>query len=219
MGIVITDLAVISERRSARLLDPVMSYGLPANLVASTAGLNTGFALVHANATAMIGEIRILATPASVGSIPAKGNQEDHNSMAMGAVRKLMQIIELAQQVLAIELLLSAQAIDLISDKMSGLPMGKGTSILHHWIRQSIDPMWEDRFILRRLRKNDWICEKRRNCGKVFQWFPLFKQKRIAHEWLRPYMRYSFIYCVGAWHSHNTLFPRRALENEYVLRQ
>ena len=148
MGIVITDLAVISERRSARLLDPVMSYGLPANLVASTAGLNTGFALVHANATAMIGEIRILATPASVGSIPAKGNQEDHNSMAMGAVRKLMQIIELAQQVLAIELLLSAQAIDLISDKMSGLPMGKGTSILHHWIRQSIDPMWEDRFIL-----------------------------------------------------------------------
>ncbi|MEH7342356.1 aromatic amino acid ammonia-lyase [Bacillus sp. JJ1532] len=152
MGIVITDLAVISERRSARLLDPAMSYGLPANLVAN-AGLNTGFALVHANATAIIGEMRLLATPASVNSIPAKGNQEDHNSMAMGAVRKLTQIIEHAQQVLAIELLLAAQAIDLIADEMHDLPMGIGTSTLHRWIRQTIEPMWEDRFILSDLEK------------------------------------------------------------------
>ncbi|MBS4219635.1 aromatic amino acid lyase [Bacillus sp. FJAT-49711] len=152
MGVVMTDLAMISERRSARLLDPIMSYGLPANLIA-VAGLNTGFALVHANATALVSEMRILAAPASIGSIPSKGNQEDHNSMAMGAVRKLMEIIERVQQILAIELLLSAQSIDLISENMKGLTMGKGTSILHQWIRQSINPMWEDRYVLADLQK------------------------------------------------------------------
>ncbi|MBS4197054.1 HAL/PAL/TAL family ammonia-lyase [Lederbergia citri] len=152
MGIVLTDMAIISERRSARLLDPIMSYGLPANLIAG-AGLNTGFALVHANATALVSEMRILTTPASVGSIPSKGNQEDHNSMAMTGVRKLMNMIDYAHQVLAIELLLSAQAIDLIAENMDGLAMGKGTTILHRWIRQSIEPMWEDRYILADLQK------------------------------------------------------------------
>ncbi|MCR2821694.1 HAL/PAL/TAL family ammonia-lyase [Lederbergia panacisoli] len=152
MGVVITDLAMISERRSVRLLDPIMSYGLPANLIA-VAGLNTGFALVHANATALVSEMRILAAPSSVGSIPSKGNQEDHNSMAMSGVRKLMEIIDRAQQILAIELLLSAQAIDLISENMKGLTMGKGTSILHKWIRRSINPMWEDRYVLSDLQK------------------------------------------------------------------
>nr|WP_283247450.1 aromatic amino acid ammonia-lyase [Lederbergia citrea] len=175
MGIVITDLAVISERRSARLLDPFMSYGLPTNLVAK-AGLNTGFALVHANATAMVGEIRILATPASVGSIPAKGNQEDHNSMAMGAVRKLMHMIELAQQVLAIELLVAAQAIDLISENMQGLCMGKGTFAIHRWIRLSIAPMWEDRFILPDLEKMIEFVKS----GQILGQFPPYNMKKIA---------------------------------------
>ncbi|MBS4202095.1 aromatic amino acid lyase [Bacillus sp. FJAT-49732] len=170
MGIVITDMAIISERRSARLLDPIMSYGLPANLIA-VAGLNTGFALVHANATAIVSEMRILATPASVGSVPSKGNQEDHNSMAMTGVRKLMKMIDHAQQVLSIELLLSAQAIDLITENMDGLAMGKGTNSLHQWIRQSINPMWEDRYILRDLQKMIGLVES----GEILDQFPPIK--------------------------------------------
>lgn len=148
LGIVMTDLAVLSERRTARLLDPLMSYGLPANLTANSTGLNTGFALIHASATAIIGEIKLLATPASVGSIPAKGNQEDHNSMAMGAVRKAMKIVEFTRSVLAIELLCAAQAIDIIQDKMTGLGLGRGTSILYQLIRGEIAPVWEDRYML-----------------------------------------------------------------------
>ncbi len=147
IGIVLTDLAVLSERRSARLLDPLASYGLPANLVGGAIGLNTGFALVQANATALVGEMRTLATPASVGSIPAKSNQEDHNSMAMGAARKAMQIIDRLKTVLAIELLCAAQAIDLIAEKMHGLRLGSGTKQIHQAIRQHIQPVWEDRYV------------------------------------------------------------------------
>ncbi|NGQ93944.1 aromatic amino acid lyase [Brevibacillus sp. SYP-B805] len=153
LGIVLTDLAVLSERRSARLLDPTASYGLPANLVGGLIGLNTGFALVQANAIALVGEMRTLAAPASIGSIPAKSNQEDHNSMAMGAVRKTMQILEHLQKVLAIELLCAAQAIDLIKDKMSGLPLGKGTALVYQLIRKSVPPMWEDSYVKADLEK------------------------------------------------------------------
>lgn len=147
LSIVLTDLAVLSERRSARLLDPVMSYGLPCNLVGGCAGLNTGFALVQADATALVGEMRILATPASIGSIPSKGNQEDHNSMGMGAVRKAVHIIEHLKKVLAIEILCAAQAVDLISPQMEGLSLGKGTQEIHQLVRRKAPPMKEDRYI------------------------------------------------------------------------
>lgn len=153
LAIILTDLAVVSERRSARLLDPMMSYGLPSNLVGGTVGLNTGFALVQANATALIGEMRILSTPASIGSIPSKGNQEDHNSMGMGAARKAMLIIEHLKSVLAVELLCAAQGIDLIKDRMAGLPMGNGTSKIYELIRQHVAPMLEDRYIRQDLYK------------------------------------------------------------------
>ena len=69
LGIVVTDLGVLSERRSARLLDPNMSYGLPYNLVVDGIGLNTGFALVQANATALVGEMRTLANPSEPRSL------------------------------------------------------------------------------------------------------------------------------------------------------
>jgi histidine ammonia-lyase len=147
LGIVLTDLAVLSERRSARLMDPLMSYRLPANLVGSTVGLNTGYALVQANAVALVGEMRLLASPASIGSIPAKSNQEDHNSMAMGGVRKTMQMIAHLQKVLAIELLCAAQAIDVLQEKMDGLALGKGTAQVYQAIRRDVQPMWTDRFV------------------------------------------------------------------------
>ncbi|WP_018130491.1 HAL/PAL/TAL family ammonia-lyase [Effusibacillus pohliae] len=149
LGIVLTDLAVLSERRSARLLDPAMSYGLPANLVADGIGLNTGLALLQANAVALVAEMRVLAAPASIGSIPAKGNQEDHNSMGMGSVRKVLQMLDHARKVIAIELLCAAQAIDLLVDKMKGLSLGKGTALLHRLIRESIPPVLEDRYMVK----------------------------------------------------------------------
>jgi histidine ammonia-lyase len=153
LGIVLTDAAVLSERRSARLLDPSGNYGLPANLAGEAVGLHSGFALLQANAAALVGEMRILATPASIGSIPAKGNQEDHNSMGMGALRKARKLIEHFKHVLAIELLCATQAIALLEPNMEGLRLGRGTGQLYRKIRESIHPMREDRYVRNDLAK------------------------------------------------------------------
>ncbi|MBC2582635.1 histidine ammonia-lyase [Clostridium sp. DJ247] len=144
MSIVLTDLGVLSERRSSRLLDPVMSYGLPSNLVGDSIGLNTGFALVQANAVALVGEMRVLSSPSSIGSIPSKSNQEDHNSMGMGGVHKLLKIIDDLKIVVAIEMLCAAQAIDLIKDKMKGLELGTGTKEIYEIIRGKVNAVYED---------------------------------------------------------------------------
>jgi histidine ammonia-lyase len=143
-AIVMTDLAVLSERRSARLLDPTMSHGLPLNLVAAQQGLNTGFALIQANATALVSEMRVHATPASIGSMPSKNNQEDHNSMGMTAVRKLLRILEGVQMTLAVELLCACQGIDLVRREYPELQLGEGTERIYRRIRQDIPAIFSD---------------------------------------------------------------------------
>lgn len=145
-AIVLTDLGVLSERRSARLLDPVMSHGLPMNLVAGKHGMNTGFALIQANAVALVSEMRILASPASVGSIPSKSNQEDHNSLGMTAARKCLQILEAVEMALAVEVLCACQAIDLIWQKAPSLRLGRGTALLHQRVRNRIPMMTADTY-------------------------------------------------------------------------
>ena len=145
IGIALTDLAVLSERRW-RDLDPAASYGLPANLAGGAVGLNTGFAQVQANAVALVGEMRLLAAPASIGSIPAKGNQEDHNSMAMGAVRKTIQIIghlEGAGDRIAVR----GPGDRFDQRKMSGFAMGNGTALVYELIQRHVPPMWEDAYV------------------------------------------------------------------------
>ena len=164
LGIVLTDSAVLSERRSARLLDPHANFGLPANLAGDAVGLHCGLALLQANAAALVGEMRTLAHPASIGSVPSKGNQEDHNSMGMGAVRKTRQAIEHLKQVVAIELLCAAQGIALLEDKMAGMRLGQGTERLYRTIRQTIPPVREDRYMgqdlakMMQLMESDGLC-------------------------------------------------------------
>ena len=143
-AVVLTDLAVLSERRSARLLDPNMSNGLPMNLVGGSQGMNTGFALIQANAVALVSEMRVLATPSSVGSIPSKSNQEDHNSLGMTSARKCLQILEAVEMTLAIEILCACQAIDLVRDRAPDLVLGRGTTLLHERVRRCVPKMEED---------------------------------------------------------------------------
>jgi histidine ammonia-lyase len=147
LSVVLVDLGVLSERRSARLMDPALSYGLPPNLVGDEAGLHFGYGLVQANATALVGEMRILATPASSGSLPSKGNQEDHNSMGMGAVRKTAQILQYLRVVLGVELLCACQGISVIRERMEGLELGKGTGVLYAAVREHIPAMLQDRYV------------------------------------------------------------------------
>ena len=106
--------------------------------------MNTGFALIQANAVALVSEMRVLATPSSVGSIPSKSNQEDHNSLGMTSARKCLQILEAVEMTLAIEILCACQAIDLVRDRAPDLVLGHGTALLHERVRRCVPKMEED---------------------------------------------------------------------------
>ena len=112
-AIAVTHLATISERRSERLVNPALS-GLPAFLT-ERGGLESGLMLAQVTAAALTSELKSLAHPASVDTIPTSANKEDHVSMSMGAALKAADAVDLATRVLAVELLLAARAIDLLA--------------------------------------------------------------------------------------------------------
>jgi histidine ammonia-lyase len=114
LGIALSALAGISERRIERLVNPALSEGLPPFL-AQGAGLNSGFMLAQVTAAALVSENKVLAHPASVDSITTSGNKEDYVSMGMTAAIKLKRIVENTRYVLAIEAMAVAQAIDFLA--------------------------------------------------------------------------------------------------------
>ncbi len=109
LGIVITDLGNISERQTNNLMDPACSKDLPAFLVKS-AGLDSGLMIAQYTQAALVSENKILASPASVDSIPVSANQEDHVSFGTIAARKAREIIRNTEAVLGIQLLAVCQA-------------------------------------------------------------------------------------------------------------
>jgi histidine ammonia-lyase len=96
-------------------MNPSLNEGLPAFL-ASQPGIESGMMMAQVTAAALVAEMRVLATPASTGSIPTSGNQEDFVSMGMTSGLKLEQSVDLARMVIAIELLAAARALDLRGD-------------------------------------------------------------------------------------------------------
>jgi histidine ammonia-lyase len=115
IAIALCQLAGISERRTERLLNPSLNEGLPAFL-ATTPGIESGLMMAQVTSAALVAELRVLASPASTGSIPTSGNQEDFVSMGMTAALKLEQAATLATSVLAIELLAATRALDIRGD-------------------------------------------------------------------------------------------------------
>jgi len=111
LAIVMTNLAVMSERRIDRLVHPDLNEGLPPFLT-PTAGVSSGFMMAQVTAAAITSECKGLAHPASVDSIPTDGNKEDVVPMAMGAATKLRRLLRNVEQVLAVELMCGAQGID-----------------------------------------------------------------------------------------------------------
>ncbi len=114
LAIALSALAGISERRIERLVNPALSEGLPPFL-AQGAGLNSGFMMAQVTAAALVGENKVLAHPASVDSITTSGNKEDFVSMGMTAANKLKRIVDNTRNVLAIEAMAVAQAIDFLA--------------------------------------------------------------------------------------------------------
>ena len=111
MTIAVAELANISERRIQTLLDGNHNRRLPQNLT-TRAGVNSGLMIAQYTAASLVSENKVLAHPASVDSIPTSANAEDHVSMSTHAARKMRTVLRNAQSVLAIELLVAAQALD-----------------------------------------------------------------------------------------------------------
>ena len=112
LAIATADLASIAERRTDRLLDPARSHGLPAFLGA-TPGVDSGLMIAQYTQAALVSELKRLATPASVDSIPSSAMQEDHVSMGWSAARKLRRAVDALRTVLAIEAIAAARALEL----------------------------------------------------------------------------------------------------------
>ncbi len=121
ISIAAAEIASISERRIAVLIDPTLS-GLPAFLVEES-GLNSGFMILQVAAAALVSENKTLAHPASVDTIPTSANQEDHVSMATFAGRKAGDIAANSANVVAIELLAAAQGVDFHSPLKTSAPL------------------------------------------------------------------------------------------------
>ncbi|MEM9255244.1 MAG: aromatic amino acid ammonia-lyase [Pseudomonadota bacterium] len=146
MNIALTDCAGLSMSRSARLISPHASYGLPVNLTGGQPGLNSGLVQIHSLQVSILGQMRQQASPASIHSLSAKDMQEDHNSMGNSSLYDLLLNVDRADTIIAAEFLLATQAIALIESDMKGLPLGEGTRLITDHIRAKIDPPGEDRF-------------------------------------------------------------------------
>jgi histidine ammonia-lyase len=135
----LAQLATISERRSDRLVNP-SSSGLPAFLTRH-GGLQSGLMMAQVTAAALTSELKTVAHPASVDSIPTSGNTEDHVSMSMAAALKATRALEIARQVIAVELLCACQAIDLLA------PLTSSASLMrvHETIRARVPTLERDR--------------------------------------------------------------------------
>ena len=118
IALALATLAGISERRIEHMTNPHTSL-LPAFLT-SEPGLNSGFMMLQVTAAALTSEMRVMATPHSVDSIPTSANQEDYVSMGMGAARRLGPMVESLRNVLAIELLCACQGVDLLAPLETG---------------------------------------------------------------------------------------------------
>jgi len=140
IGTCVTMIAVLSERRTNRLLNRSLSCGLPAFLTKG-AGMFSGLMLTQYTQGMLICEDRILSMPASIGSIPAAADQEDFVSMAFTSALKTAQIQNNAWYVVAIELMAGAQAVEFRKPHAPG----KGTQIAYDFVRKHVEKMVEDR--------------------------------------------------------------------------
>jgi histidine ammonia-lyase len=130
----------ISERRIERLVNPDMNEGLPAFL-ARRPGMESGFMIAHVAAAALLNEAKVLAHPASVDNVPTSGGKEDHVSMGMTGALKFRAIVDLAENLLGIELLASAEGLEHRRPLKAGVGVERAFAVL----RKIARPLTQDR--------------------------------------------------------------------------
>ncbi|GAA3593479.1 histidine ammonia-lyase [Klugiella xanthotipulae] len=147
LAIAAADVASISERRTDRFLDVSRNHGLPPFLAADP-GLDSGLMIAQYTAAGVVSELKRLAVPASVDSIPSSAMQEDHVSMGWSAARKLRRSVDGLARVLAIELLASTRALDFRErdTAVAGTP-APATAAVHALFRTEINAPATDEFL------------------------------------------------------------------------
>ncbi len=138
--IALVDLMSITERRIDRLVNPDTNEDLPPFLTTHP-GTASGFMIAQVAAAALVAEARVLAHPASVDNVPTDGGKEDHVSMGMTAATKLRRVVELAEHIVAIELLTAAEALE----HRAPLQPGVGVRRAYATVRQHAAPLTRDR--------------------------------------------------------------------------
>jgi histidine ammonia-lyase len=153
LAIALAALSGISERRIDRLVNPALNEDLPAFL-AGNPGLESGFMMIQVTAAALVAENRVLANPASPGSITTSGNKEDFVSMGVTGALKLQQVVRNTRTVLAIEALTAARALDFLAPLKSGIAIEQARSGLRR-----VCPAWEgDQVFSDRIRAvEEWV--------------------------------------------------------------
>ncbi len=139
LGIVVSELGGISERRIEKLINPALS-GLPAFLT-TEGGLHSGLMMVQVSAAALASENKVLAHPASVDSIPTSADKEDHVSMGVIAARKGRDIARNVEHILAMELLCATQGLEFLIPLQPGI----GIKEAYRVVRESVPPIKGDR--------------------------------------------------------------------------
>jgi histidine ammonia-lyase len=133
----VAQFATISERRSERLVNPMLS-GLPAFLTRH-GGLQSGLMIAQVTAAALTSEIKTLAHPASVDTIPTSANKEDHVSMSMHASLKAERALQLATHVIAVEVLCACQALDFHAPLITSAPLARVVAAVRECVPTLID--------------------------------------------------------------------------------
>ncbi len=134
LAIVAADVASIAERRTDRFLDPARSHGLPAFL-AHDPGVDSGLMIAQYTQASIVSELKRLAVPASVDSIPSSAMQEDHVSMGWSAARKLRRAVDGLARVLAVELVVAARGVELRAPLEPGPASGAVLAALRRSVR------------------------------------------------------------------------------------
>ncbi|MDZ7671493.1 MAG: histidine ammonia-lyase [Halanaerobiales bacterium] len=151
LGMAVSELGNVSERRTAKLVDGSLNNGLETFLT-EHGGLNSGYMIAQYTSASIVSENKILANPSSTDSIPTSANQEDHVSMGSISARNLYKICDNVAQILAIELLTAAQAVDLRTDNPKQ-DLGVGTYKIYKLIREKVDYLDDDRILYPELKR------------------------------------------------------------------
>ncbi|UIK08012.1 histidine ammonia-lyase [Neorhizobium galegae] len=142
IALAVCEIGAISQRRIALLVDPALSYGLPAFL-AKKPGLNSGLMIAEVTSAALMSENKQMSHPASVDSTPTSANQEDHVSMACHGARRLLQMTDNLATIIGIEALTAAQGVELRKPLTTSPELQKVIAT----IRSVVPSLEEDRYM------------------------------------------------------------------------